>query len=157
MYPDNASSLAGISEATKSLDGHVIAIIGLGGTGSYVLGFMAKTPVKEIHLYDGDRFINHNAFRAPGAASSAEVSAAPPLFKVEYLKRKYELLHKGIVAHSQFITEENVAELLNADFAFICIDAPASKKVIVDALITVEKPLIDVGIGVTLAGTTLGG
>jgi tRNA A37 threonylcarbamoyladenosine dehydratase len=44
-----------------------------GGTGSYVLDFVAKTPVKEIHLFDGDIFDQHNAFRAPGAPSGEEL------------------------------------------------------------------------------------
>jgi hypothetical protein len=34
-----------------------------------VLDFTAKTHVKEIHLFDGDTFFQHNAFRAPGAAN----------------------------------------------------------------------------------------
>ncbi len=156
-YPDNASSLAGIGEVTKKLEGHVIAIVGLGGTGSYVLDFVAKTPVNEIRLYDGDRFINHNAFRTPGAASLNDVAAIPPLFKVEYFKRKYEILRRGIMAYPQFITTDNVNELLNADFIFLCIDAPSAKKVIIDALSAADKPFIDVGMGITLAGTTLGG
>jgi hypothetical protein len=41
----------------KKLELGKIAIIGLGGTGSYVLDLAAKTPVKEIHLFDGDKFL----------------------------------------------------------------------------------------------------
>jgi tRNA A37 threonylcarbamoyladenosine dehydratase len=41
----------------------------MGGTGSYILDLVAKTAVMEIHLFDGDDFNQHNAFRAPGAAS----------------------------------------------------------------------------------------
>ena len=52
-----------------------IIILGLGGTGSYILDLVAKTPVKEIHLYDGDTFYQHNAFRSPGAPSSDELRA----------------------------------------------------------------------------------
>ena len=35
---------------TMKLELRKIAILGLGGTGSYVLYFVAKTPVREIHL-----------------------------------------------------------------------------------------------------------
>jgi hypothetical protein len=66
-YRDTASTRAEIVPITAKLENHRIAIVGLGGTGSYVLDFVAKTPVKEIRLYDGDRFSQHNAFRAPGA------------------------------------------------------------------------------------------
>ena len=53
---------------------HKVAIIGLGGTGSYILDMLAKTPVSEIHLFDGDDFLTHNAFRSPGAASLDDLS-----------------------------------------------------------------------------------
>ena len=43
---------------------------------------LAKTPSSTIHLYDGDFFRTHNAFRAPGAASLEDLEAG--LKKVEY-------------------------------------------------------------------------
>jgi len=68
-YPDTASSRAEINMVTRKLALNRVAIVGLGGTGSYVLDLVAKTPVKRIHLIDGDDFAVHNAFRAPGAPS----------------------------------------------------------------------------------------
>ncbi len=68
-YLDTASSRAGIDQLTKKLEISRLAIVGMGGTGSYILDFIAKTPAKEIHLFDGDRYFQHNAFRSPGAAS----------------------------------------------------------------------------------------
>ena len=62
-YAETASSRAGISAITKKLQSGPVAIIGLGGTGGYILDYLAKTPIKEIHLFDGDRFLQHNAFR----------------------------------------------------------------------------------------------
>ena len=56
---------AGISDLNAMLRGQKIAIVGLGGTGSYILDLIAKTEVSEIHLIDADEFVNHNAFRAP--------------------------------------------------------------------------------------------
>src|SRR5437588_3316216 len=50
-YIDTASSRAGITMATQKLELSKVAIIGAGGTGSYVLDLVAKTPVKEIHLF----------------------------------------------------------------------------------------------------------
>ncbi|MFZ0774022.1 MAG: ThiF family adenylyltransferase [Candidatus Sulfotelmatobacter sp.] len=72
-YLDTASSRAGIDQVTKKLEIGKVAIIGLGGTGSYLLDFLAKTPVKEIHLFDRDKYLQHNAFRSPGAASGEEL------------------------------------------------------------------------------------
>jgi hypothetical protein len=70
-YHDSASSRADILAIAETLAMERVAIIGLGGTGSYVLDLVAKTPVREIHLFDGDAFLQHNAFRAPGAAPKA--------------------------------------------------------------------------------------
>jgi hypothetical protein len=72
-YEDTASSRVHLGSFNQKLANQRIGIVGLGGTGSYVLDFVAKTLVKEIHLYDGDLFLQHNAFRAPGAASGQAI------------------------------------------------------------------------------------
>lgn len=52
-----------------------LAIVGVGGTGSYILDQVAKTWVDRIILIDGDVFQNYNAFRAPGAAAHQVLKA----------------------------------------------------------------------------------
>src|SRR6266545_2739778 len=96
-YPDTATSRAGIGLVTQRLAGHTIAIAGLGGSGEYILDLVAKTPVGQIHVYDGDRFLSHNAFRAPGAPSIEDLRSAPT--KVGYFAALYSNMHRGIVAH----------------------------------------------------------
>ena len=81
-YLENASSKAGIVAASDKLRLSSVAIIGLGGTGSYVLDQVAKTPVGSIHLFDHDVFLTHNAFRGPGAPSLEELQDKPT--KVAY-------------------------------------------------------------------------
>lgn len=156
-YRDTASARARITGVTQKLEGHAIAIVGLGGTGSYVLDLVSKTPVKEIHLFDGDFFGQHNAFRGPGAATKEEVSVIPPLLKVDYWAKKFGALHLGIVAHPYFLNAKNAAEIEPFDFTFICMDKPEAKRAIVDVLLQAEKPFIDVGMGVVLEADSLGG
>lgn len=67
QYIDSNATRANIWNINNKLSNQKIAIIGLGGTGSYILDLIAKTPVSEINLYDDDNFCQHNAFRAPGA------------------------------------------------------------------------------------------
>ena len=74
QYTDTASSRSGIQAISTRL-AHRVAIVGLGGTGSYLLDLLAKTPAASIDLFDGDVFMQHNAFRAPGAPSLAELEA----------------------------------------------------------------------------------
>ena len=103
-----------------------IAIVGLGGTGSYVLDLVAKTPVREIHAYDGDTFYQHNAFRSPGAASGDELRAKQP--KVTYFKNLYSKMHRGIVDHAVYVDAGNVDELRCMDFVFLCLDKGTGKE-----------------------------
>lgn len=155
-YIDTASSRAGITEMAERLALGKVAIVGLGGTGSYVLDQVAKTPVREIHLYDGDVFSSHNAFRAPGAASLDSLSER--LAKVAYWKQVYSPMHKGIVAHADYVTDENIGEVANMNFVFICIDKGSPKRLLFDRLEQHDVPFIDVGLGVTFdAGGLLAG
>lgn len=155
QYLDTASSRAGITEVTRKLAGHRVAIVGTGGTGSYILDLVAKTPVAEIHLFDGDTFFTHNAFRAPGAPSLDELRAAPR--KVAYLARVYARMHRHIIPHEYYIDATTVGELCAMSFVFLALDKGTPKKVIMDELDAAGVPYIDVGMGVELVdGALLG-
>jgi tRNA A37 threonylcarbamoyladenosine dehydratase len=148
LYPDTASSRAGITAVTRKLEGGPVAILGVGGTGSYVLDLLAKTPTKEIHLFDGDRFGQHNAFRAPGAPSIEELKARP--YKVDYFTSIYSRMRRGIIPHQFHITAANVALLEPMEFVFICMDAGKAKLAVVEKLEAMGIPFVDVGMGVTI-------
>ena len=148
VYPDTASSRAGIIAATRKLKLGSVAILGVGGTGAFVLDLIAKTEIKEIHLFDKDRFSSHNAFRAPGAASIDDLRARPT--KVAYYTALYSRMRRGIIPHDYNIGPSNVAELDNMAFVFICMDAPISKKAVIERLEQRGIPFIDVGMGMKL-------
>lgn len=147
-YLDTASSRAEIVEVTKKLALQKIAIVGLGGTGSYILDFVAKTPVKEIHLYDADDYLSHNAFRSPGAPSLEELRGKPK--KVSYFKAIYEKMHRGIIPHDYNIDGSNVDELQDMDFVFISVHGGNEKGIIFKKLEEFGIPFIDVGMGIFL-------
>lgn len=146
-YPDTASARAGITAITQRLEVTRIAIIGVGGTGGYILDLVAKTPVREIHLFDQDDFEPHNAFRAPGAASLDELRAKKK--KVDYFKDAYDPMRRGIVPHPYHLDEGNVHELDGFDFVFIAVDQGSARKVLVNHLCQENIPFIDVGMGIT--------
>lgn len=154
-YVDTAASRAGIAAINEKLAKERIVIVGLGGTGSYLLDLVAKTPVRGIDLYDGDRFLQHNAFRAPGAPSIDELRAAP--FKVDYYAEQYGRMRRGITPHAYFISDDNVEELRGASFVFLCMDRSTAKKTIIDRLTEWQIAFIDVGIGITVTDGMLGG
>lgn len=147
-YVDTASSRAGIHSVSYKLVDEVVALIGLGGTGAYGLDYVAKTPVGEIRLFDRDKFLQHNAFRAPGAASLAVLQTAP--FKVEYLREVYSAMHRNILAHPLHITASTAHLLDGVTFAFVCIDGGEGKEEVIRALEERNIPFVDVGIGIQL-------
>lgn len=142
-YFDTASSRAGLSNLALKCAMQKIAIVGVGGTGSYTLDLIAKTHVAEIHLYDGDTFCSHNAFRAPGAASLEILQSAP--LKVEYFASMYSKMRTGVIPHAFFIDEESLTELDGCDFVFLCVDKPSVRRFISEHLTTQQIPFIDVG------------
>jgi hypothetical protein len=154
-YLDTNSSRAEINTISAKLENHKIAIIGLGGTGSYVLDFIAKTPMKDIHIFDGDLFLQHNAFRAPGAASLEQLEMQ--LKKVDYLHRIYSNMRISIIPHAYHLGTTNADEVLGMNFVFICIDDGESKKVIIEKLVAAGISFCDAGMGVEVEGNALTG
>jgi hypothetical protein len=155
-YIDTAATKAGIVLANKKLEGRKIGIIGVGGTGSYVLDLVAKTPVAEIHLFDGDVFLNHSAFRCPGAASLDDLGKKQA--KVSYLAGTYSRMRKGVIPHAWFVDESTIEQLNGLGFVFVCIDKGSDKRLIVETLEAWEIPFIDVGMGIQLGDdNSLGG
>ena len=154
-YSDTNSSKAEIDVINQKLSGLKIGIIGLGGTGSYILDFIAKTFVKEIHLFDGDTFLQHNAFRTPGAPSVEQLNDS--ILKVDYLYDIYSKMHKHIITHGLFINESNVGMLKGLDFVFVCIDKSEIKELIFKKLEKEGVNFIDTGIGIERVDDSLVG
>ncbi|WP_321812501.1 MULTISPECIES: ThiF family adenylyltransferase [unclassified Burkholderia] len=153
-YHDTATSRVGIGALNERLSSQKIAIIGLGGTGSYLLDLVAKSCVKDIHLFDRDVFSQHNAFRSPGAASIDELQAKP--LKVTYLAEIYGKMRRGIHVHEVFADGETAA-LREMDFVFLCLDRGTAKKTIVKSLVEWGIPFVDVGMGILRAQDSLTG
>jgi hypothetical protein len=154
-YIDTASSRAEINVVARKLALQNVAIIGLGGTGSYVLDLVAKTPVRNIHLFDGDTFLQHNAFRSPGAPSGEDLKARQP--KTTYFHGIYSRMHKGIVDHAAYADESNIEALRGMDFLFLCLDHGPAKKFVVERLESFNLSFIDVGMGIQVTDDALGG
>jgi hypothetical protein len=152
-YIDTASSRSGIGALNERLKNERVAIVGLGGTGEYILDFVAKTPVAQIHPFDGDEFLTHNAFRGPGAPTLAELNEAP--LKVDHFYSIYSKMHTGIEPHPYDIDETNADQLRDMTFVFLAIDDAPAKEPIVTALLSFGIPFVDVGMGVEVISDRL--
>jgi hypothetical protein len=154
-YWDTATTRAGIGRANAKLEVGKVAIVGVGGSGSYVLDLVVKAPVAEIHLFDGDDLLNHNAFRAPGAVSLDVLRQRPK--KVDYWGEVYGRIHRRLIPHPYHLNAANVAELQDMAFVFLCMDSGTAKREIVDYLEGAGIAFIDVGMGVNEHDGSIGG
>jgi hypothetical protein len=144
-YPDSASARAGITAISAKLEAQRVAIVGAGGTGVYVLDLLAKTSVATIEVFDGDRLLTHNAFRAPGHITLDDLDGRP--FKASFFAGRYDQVRGGIRAFDEYITAENLHLLDGCTFVFVCIDSGSARRLIVEHLLERGIPFVDCGLG----------
>ncbi len=142
-FQDTLTSLAEIGDLSALFKDEVIAIIGLGGTGSYVLDLMVKTPVKRILGYDRDPYHVHNAFRSPGRLDEEKFDQP----KAAVYQGRYENFREGVTLVAKHIDASCADELKEVTFAFVCVDKGSSRAGIFDLLIAQSISFIDVGLG----------
>jgi hypothetical protein len=153
-FHDTLTSRAEIGDLAKKLTNDVIAIIGLGGTGAYILDFVVKTPVKEIRAFDRDAFHVHNAYRSPGRLlNEGELGKT----KAEVYADRYANFRSGLRVEPKFIDASSDAELDGVTFAFVAVDKGSSRSAIFDILLSKRIPFIDVGMGLDRKRGPLGG
>lgn len=148
-FRDTASARQNTVDLASKLKGERVAVVGVGGTGSYVLDFVSKTWVEAIHLYDGDDFLQHNAFRSPGACGVDDLQEVVP--KAVFHERRYRRMHSGVEAHPVDVDDANVARLGDYDTVFLCIDGGPMKAKVLETCISNDVLLIDCGMGVMRA------
>jgi hypothetical protein len=152
-YPDTLSSRAGISDLRDIFKDEVVAIIGVGGTGSYLLDLLVKTPVKEIRFFDLDDFHVHNAYRSPGQLDERELGRP----KTDVYLCRYDGFRHGLKARKLHVGADSADELAGVTFAFVSVDKGSSRSEIFDLLIAQKIPFIDVGMGLKRKGAPLTG
>lgn len=152
-YPDTMSARDGINDLARRLVGVKIGIVGLGGTGSYILDFLAKTHAEVIRIYDDDIVHVHTMFRMPGAVGAKTLG----LKKVDVMYNIYSDFHSAIEAHPERISLDNVHELDDLHFVFIAVDDGPSRDLICRHLAKAGVPFVDVGMGLYRTPSGLNG
>ena len=166
--PNTFEARAAIGPVQDRIREQRIAIIGLGGTGAYVLDLVAKTPVMEIHLFDPDKVDWHNFMRAPGAPTSEEIALRRKenVRKVDYYHTKYASLRKGVHPHAVRVDSPSMfGKFLSdhpIDYAFVCIDQGTEgdsprQDAVYRALSETGIPFIDSGVSLTVENRSVKG
>jgi|SRR6185369_9521244 len=152
-FRDTLTSRAEISDLSRKFNDDIVAVIGLGGTGSYVLDYLTRTPVHEIRGFDRDPYHVHNAFRSPGRLVPDELGQT----KADVYQARYENFRTGLTLQAKHIDATSTADLAGVTFAFVCVDKGSSRAGIFDLLLTLGIPFIDVGMGLHRKHGTLDG
>jgi hypothetical protein len=151
-FPDTMSARYHINDISALLRGKKVAIIGLGGTGAYILDFIARTHLERIALFDDDKVHVHTIFRVPGF-----IPGAIKGLKVDALARQYGHWHAGIDPIPERITSENIERLAEFDFVFVSVDDGPARLLIVDWLSAKGIPYVDCGMGLNRSTVGLSG
>jgi hypothetical protein len=150
---DTLTSRAEIGDLSSKLKDDVVAVVGIGGTGAFLLDFLVKTPVREIRAFDADCFYVHNAFRSPGRLDPSEIGKP----KSEVYQSRYESFRNGLVIQRKEIDATSAADFTGVTFAFVCVDKGNARAGIFDLLISLGIPFIDVGMGLDRRNGALNG
>lgn len=152
-FRDMLTSRALIGDLSAKFSGQVVAVIGLGGTGAYVLDFLVKTNVDKIRGFDPKPFHVHNAFRSPGQLMQNDLGKP----KAEVYQRRYETFRSGIQLEAKAIDGTCEVDFAGVTFAFVCIDSGIARAEIFELLIRMGIPFVDVGMGLVRINGALAG
>lgn len=142
-FGDTLTSRAEIGDLSIRFNEETVAIIGLGGTGAYLLDFLVKTPIKGIRAFDFDWYHVHNSFRSPGKLDSDELG----MKKSEVYQKRYEGFRYNLNIYTKRISSDSSEDLSGVTFAFICVDKGEARAEIFKLLKQMKIPFIDVGMG----------
>jgi len=156
-FRDTLTSRAQIVDLSKKLENDVVVIIGLGGTGSYVLDFLVKTPVREIRGFDFDDFHVHTAYRSPGKLTDTEDVKELGKNKATVYASRYKNFREGLCLEPKYIDAQSLDSLAEVTFAFVCVDQGKSRAGIFDLLISNKIPFVDVGMGLNRTEGSING
>jgi len=118
-----------------------------------VLDLVAKTSVKEIHLYDKDYFLQHNAFRAPARRQGRFWR---PSNEGHYF-RTFTPICTRALSLMRSTSESRILTSCARRARLHLYRSGEPKKVIATKLHEWNIPFVDVGMGVYKAGESLGG
>lgn len=107
-----------------------VAVVGIGGVGSWAAEALARSGVGEITLFDLDDICVTNTNRQAHTLISTVGQ-----MKVEVMAQRLRQINPAVVVHeiTDFVTEDNLSEVIHDDFDFLidCIDSVAAKTALI--------------------------
>ena len=150
-YIDTNAYRNGTKGIEKRIEDEIVAVIGVGGSGSYLVDVLVKTNVRELHLFDADVMETHNAFRVAGAARIEELGGNTS--KVAWHERRYrEVRKEGLHVHCIELTDDTLSRLESFTTVFIAVDDLPVRRKLQRACTSMDILHLAVGIGLDIEG-----
>ena len=150
-YIDTNPYRNGTKGIESRIEEEIVAVIGVGGTGSYLVDVLAKTNIKELRLYDDDVMKIHNAFRVAGAARVGELNGKKS--KLQWHKERYQSVRvKGLEIHHMKLDDENLSALFSCTTVFIAVDDLDVRRMIQRSCVKMGILHVSIGIGLEIEG-----
>ena len=132
---------------TSHVSQEKVAIIGLGGVGSWIADLVVKSDALEVHGWDYDYIESKNILRMPGAVDPRMWINKP---KAEWFKEAYGRVHANVSDHNVKVTSDNVKEVLaDTTFAFVAVDLDEDRTMICESLANAGIPFVVAGLSLT--------
>ena len=150
-YINTSTYRYGLKGVERPIEDEVVAVIGVGGTGSYLVDILAKTNVKELHLFDDDILEQHSAFRLAGAARIEEIGGTRT--KVAWHQQRYAAVRdRGFFASEVKVHGDATNLLRRFTTVFIAVDDLASRRMIQAQCNALGVFHVSVGLAVEIEG-----
>ncbi|MCL6682482.1 DUF6791 domain-containing protein [Sphingomonas alba] len=153
VFNDEHSARAAVMDLRENLLAHRVGVIGVGGTGSFIVDLLSKSPVNKIVVFDPDILKVHNTFRSPGPAIREDLGRP----KAELLAHRYLRSHKRVEHHNVAVSPANAELLEGLTFVFVCVDKEGVRRELATLLLEKDIPFIDTGMGLDRSAAGLTG
>ncbi len=136
------------SGSVAILSGMHVAVVGVGGVGSWAAEALARSGVGEITLIDADDVCVSNTNRQSHALDGEYGRQ-----KVEVVARRLLAIHPGLIVHqvAEFVTLKNLAELLGRDYDAV-IDACDALRIKVEMIAFCKRRKIPIVVSGSAGG-----
>jgi len=140
-------------DAQRELHGRRVAVVGCGGTGSFVATELAYLGVGDFLLIDNDVVDESNLNRLIGA-TPADVGTSKAVVAANWIS-KIAPQTKTSARVADVVDHDVAIALLDCDFIFLCTDSHASRAIVNQIAYQYLIPTIDVGVAIHSRGGTI--
>ena len=146
---------AQMKEWRDKLADEIVGIVGVGGTGSYILDLVSKSGISRILIWDSDVLEERNTRRGVGSVSYGCSNLGRN--KAQFLAKQYDSSSCEVIPYPNDFPGPDASVICDLSFVFIAVDEDESRTTVRRIMHENKIPYIDVGMGVRIENGVLTG